>query len=55
MKRISCLLLAVMLLGLCGCTAAPQETSAPVETTQAAGQLPDPGEDGVMNILMVTA
>ena len=53
MRKLFCLLLAVMLLGLCGCTAAPQETTAPIETTQVAAELPDPGEDGVINILMV--
>ena len=52
MKRLFCLLLAVMLICLCGCTAAPQETTAPMETTQAAAQ-GDPADDGVINILMV--
>lgn len=50
MKKLFCLLLAVMLLGLCGCAATPQETSAPTDTTAAA---PDPKEDSIMNILMV--
>ena len=39
-----------MLLGLCGCNAAPQETAAPTETVNAG---PDPKEDTVVNILMV--
>lgn len=50
MKKLFCLFLAVMLLGLCGCNASPQETSAPTETGNPA---PDPKEDNVMNILMV--
>lgn len=36
-----------MMLGLCGCNAAP------AETTQATTQVSDPSEDDVMNILMV--
>ena len=50
MKKLFCLFLAVMLLGLCGCNAAPQETTATTETVNAG---PDPKEDTVMNILMV--
>ena len=50
MKKLFCLFLAVMLLGLCGCNAAPQETTVPTETGNLG---PDPKEDNVMNILMV--
>lgn len=50
MKKIVCLLLTVLLLGLCGCNAVPKETSA---STEAGNTGPDPKEDNVMNILMV--
>ncbi len=50
MKRLFCFFLAVMLLGLCGCNATPQENTAPTETVKPG---PDPKEDNVMNILMI--
>ena len=50
MKKLFCLFLAVVLLGLCGCNATPQETAAATETVKSG---PDPKEDNVMNILMV--
>lgn len=54
MKKVFCLFLAVMLLALCGCNTAPQETTAattaPTETVKPG---PDPKEDNVLNILMI--
>ena len=50
MKKLLCLMLAVLLLALCGCNAAPQETVPPTEPVKSG---PDPKEDNVMNILMI--
>lgn len=54
MKKLFCLCLAVMLLALCGCNAAPQETTAATTVpTEPVKSGPDPKEDNVLNILMI--